>query len=520
MTTTPDSDSSYFFVPLGRERGGLLDLLGLAPGATDSEVGDALTVYRAKVKNDTRAKRRELKALVGEGQATAEQFKAQSDEWLAQENELLSQLNEIEAKRDQERAQQRSTERQGLRVMIRDSWEILTRGIAWTPDGLRALLAIPGPCPGTYADGLSAGSPARSDYPFDVQPRGLPANGPGAREDRPAHAFCRIVAREHGATWLTDLETALEARATTELGGIEGALQTGQIPKELAEEQRSEVEQRFAGQRSLLQRFRAQAEAAWVEAQRPGQAEDMQARRSLFDAIWVLAFACEEPPPPESILALLADLLPLADTIGSSTTPPAGDITTLEALCELVAARDVAVLRIADQLWALVGHTNRGRWRERVEAWHSELGRQSPLQNAGGAVQDPLDYERRFAALGPVVDAEHLKPRAPHGQLGEPEYPALSQPTVLSIDKLEKGDTEDLSGGPKRDAEQDPGAMLKALLGAMLASEGRAARKPESSPGVFRAGPGGGSGKPEELDLEDMFKALAAMKALLGEDLD
>ena len=53
--------TAYYFVPLGRERGGLLDLLGLPPDATLSEVEDKQAKYRQELQNVFRQNRKALK---------------------------------------------------------------------------------------------------------------------------------------------------------------------------------------------------------------------------------------------------------------------------------------------------------------------------------------------------------------------------------------------------------------------------------------------------------------------------
>ncbi|MEW6401484.1 MAG: hypothetical protein AB1649_06765 [Chloroflexota bacterium] len=136
----------------------------------------------------------------------------------------------------------------------------------------------------------------------------------------------------------------------------------------------------------------------------------------------------------------------------------------------------------ADLLWERQTGTNRALWQHKVENWIQEIQESGPT----------FKFETRTQK-----------------KAINPEFPALSMPTPLTIDKLEaEKDIETLEQGPQRQQPVPKRTLtLEEFLAAMTAQGGPASAADKPKPGQKKAGP-----DPDEL-LLDLLKKMAEAAA-------
>jgi len=74
---TKDMYASYYFVPLGRDRGGYFDLLKLPPTADQVQAINAEGIYINELEIAFKAKRKSLRDSLGSKKITQEEFDEQ-----------------------------------------------------------------------------------------------------------------------------------------------------------------------------------------------------------------------------------------------------------------------------------------------------------------------------------------------------------------------------------------------------------------------------------------------------------
>ena len=79
--------SRYYFVALGRERGGYLDTIGLPANASEIEVGKAEREYTLALQKEHKLSRKKLKATLEEKKITQEEFDAEAQKLAETENQ-------------------------------------------------------------------------------------------------------------------------------------------------------------------------------------------------------------------------------------------------------------------------------------------------------------------------------------------------------------------------------------------------------------------------------------------------
>ncbi len=116
------SVEDYWFVPLGRERGGLLDLLGLPPDVDEVTVGNANATYQKEVTNGWKRKAREEKKKLDAGELSKGVFDSRKAEFKSEADELLMKLNALVAKYDAKQAALRRRKNEGAEAADPDPW--------------------------------------------------------------------------------------------------------------------------------------------------------------------------------------------------------------------------------------------------------------------------------------------------------------------------------------------------------------------------------------------------------------
>ncbi len=114
MSGPSASTPEYYFVPLGRERGGYLDILGLPPDATEDEAGAKEGDYRLDLDKRFKTARKAIREKVKKGELTEQEFEKQS-KVLEEElkNRPLMALGELKSKFDAIQAERRGGENEG-----------------------------------------------------------------------------------------------------------------------------------------------------------------------------------------------------------------------------------------------------------------------------------------------------------------------------------------------------------------------------------------------------------------------
>jgi hypothetical protein len=103
----------YYFVPLGRERGGYLEFLGLPPDADLAAIAKAEVDYRNTLKNKLKEQRKPLLDQRNAKQITAEEYKAKDEELVAKNSKALAEFGELKQKFDRLQAERRKLAQQG-----------------------------------------------------------------------------------------------------------------------------------------------------------------------------------------------------------------------------------------------------------------------------------------------------------------------------------------------------------------------------------------------------------------------
>jgi len=131
------TSSEYYFVPLGREKGSLFDLLGLEPGASEAEVDKAKGQYKLQVENERRRKVRELVPRLDGDEITQEEFDARLEQWQTEADAKKTQLNLLwTAYSEGELAHKRGLKRDGKKIEEYVAWQEMECSLAREPQAL------------------------------------------------------------------------------------------------------------------------------------------------------------------------------------------------------------------------------------------------------------------------------------------------------------------------------------------------------------------------------------------------
>jgi len=114
---TKDIDAKYFFVPLGRERGGYLDLLKLPPTANLAQVINAENMYINELEGDFKIKKRKpLKESLKLKKITQEEFDEQVKVWKDEKTQATVELNKLKGNFRKAMAEKRKLANQGIQI--------------------------------------------------------------------------------------------------------------------------------------------------------------------------------------------------------------------------------------------------------------------------------------------------------------------------------------------------------------------------------------------------------------------
>lgn len=108
------SNENYYFVPMGREKGGYLDMLGLPPNATEVQAGQKEAQYLKEAKKEFKARRKAADEKLKAGEITREQFDAQVLEYEKEKDEKLKKLNKLKESFKAAQAQRRKLASEGV----------------------------------------------------------------------------------------------------------------------------------------------------------------------------------------------------------------------------------------------------------------------------------------------------------------------------------------------------------------------------------------------------------------------
>jgi hypothetical protein len=141
MTTL--EDNSYYFVSLGRERGGLLDVLGLPPNASELEIGNKEAEYKKRCQSELKNQLKEFNKRLQTGEITKEEVETKTAELKEQKEGKLTKLNEVRAKFDKQLAERRIRRREGKTIDDESGWSELLTAFPLGNAILDALLMAP-----------------------------------------------------------------------------------------------------------------------------------------------------------------------------------------------------------------------------------------------------------------------------------------------------------------------------------------------------------------------------------------
>lgn len=145
MSDNPEN-VDFFFVSLGREPGGLLDLLQLPASADEMVVQTKIGDYRKDLESTFKGKRKELREPLKNGGITQEQFDEQVKTWQQEWDDKLAAFNQLKEAFDLKIAEQRRLATEGLvdDTMI---WFPMLESLKANPGALWRLLWRVGPTP-------------------------------------------------------------------------------------------------------------------------------------------------------------------------------------------------------------------------------------------------------------------------------------------------------------------------------------------------------------------------------------
>ena len=104
----------FYFITLGREPGGYLDVLGLGLNAGKGEIGTKEREFRQKIKKETKEKIRALNERLKSKEITKDEFNTQSEQYQEEQTRRLSEINDLKKGYEEEISQRRKNNNLGL----------------------------------------------------------------------------------------------------------------------------------------------------------------------------------------------------------------------------------------------------------------------------------------------------------------------------------------------------------------------------------------------------------------------
>ncbi len=420
----PPTVGEYYFVPLGRERGGYLDLVELPPTATGVEASKAELAYRTSLERDFKTRRKGLRERHKADELTKEEFDAAVDEhkaiWEAKKTEL-NKKKEVFTAQEAER-RRLANEGKADETIV---WDEMYRAFDDRPgelfERLRRACLPRVPWGGVCAIASAWVRPGgrRRRQSAKARPRSRRRGSAEAIAPADAERQLRSMLGEGAGAEGADLagaELAFRRRLEGPVKQAQSALEGCRSARRVKRQKLERLEERLA----VVTRQRDDA-LARLEALRAAMMHG-----DGTDGPWEESyFRDEESDEPRGLCAER----PLRQ----------GEPVPLVRLRGLALEGALVGLLAADIVWGGLTGTNRAHWSAFIERTAVELDRIGP--------------SLRTRAVGAPED---------------PPFPGLSEPFALAIEGLIAHEVEDLSRLPERGISDrlrrpDIGALLAAL---------------------------------------------------------
>jgi hypothetical protein len=411
MTDAKGKKGDYYFVPLGRERGGFLDRLALPPDADAKQVAAKEREYRKRIAEQSNQERKKWAEELEARNITQEEFEAKVEAIRSEKTRRETEINELKKKFRASQADRRALENSGRRDTT-SAWADLIDSFP-TPHAFWQFLVALRPLPRFSAEHLDA-----------LLQRWLTSVGPGRLvagrqpEDQSLDLAADLAlldsnARKRREKWFRDLLQRSEARRKKELGE---QVEAGTLS-------RTDAADALTAHREGLKR-------AWEVFLR-----ELAAARS----------AVGRPSPPA------AGPSPGAANGFAHHGLFVAERIDLRTLAGLVAERDAIALLAADALWHELQGTNRGFWRRQVAAWTEEIAR-----------------------LGPDLEPQCKQPSAAAARPEFPSLSQPLDRTIDRLEAAELGELAQQPDRKKPGPDQplpDLDRLFRALLGRSMAGQ-------------------------------------------------
>ena len=113
---TESRANRYYFVPLGREKGGYLELLELPPTVSLGEAKNAERLYKKGLEKEFRRKRKSLRESLSKKEITQEEFDERVKKWEDKKTQKNVELNKLNQTFQNAQAEKRKLAHMGLRM--------------------------------------------------------------------------------------------------------------------------------------------------------------------------------------------------------------------------------------------------------------------------------------------------------------------------------------------------------------------------------------------------------------------
>jgi len=331
-------------VPLGRERGGLLDFLGLPPDARVGEVGKKKTQRMNKISQDFIDQRKSLREKLAAKEITQQEFDAEVEKLEEIKNKAKLKLNELQSKFDALQAEKRGAKNAG-RQEDEAIWLEMYR---FTPD------------PTELTNFL-----------------GLPSTADEDEITRKIVEYLRSVERA-----FKEQRKALKKERDEDktISPQEYDAKRQKLEEELTKKELklNELKNKYDIQRT------EQPCKLWRFLLRPRRLAHVPLSLLLeIEQHWIGPHVHGQRSaagPPQAF-----------DRLASQLFSARGPVD-LTALAALVTERDLICLLAADALWGEIRYTNREHWRACVEQWATEVAVLGPCLQHEASGPAPPDY--------------------------------------------------------------------------------------------------------------------------------
>ena len=425
MSSSGERHADYYFVPLGREPGGYLDVLGMPPDASPGDIGARDSAYRKELLQEFKDSRRRYRLRLKRGQVTEAEYKAEEARLEQVKNDKEVQLNKLKTKFEGANSERRGV---GAAGQLSDdaAWFEMYRPFFPTPPSHPYLEALSLPPDATPEEIEAADAAFRSRvaeaHESEIAGLPQPEEYDAAEKDR--------------ADGLKTLEKARDERLA-ELDKLRADYgRVCEAEPERRERLRDEFWRWLFQHRALTripQEWREEAIQKWITGRR-------------------------RPPKGES--------LPPFSLLPSSRCTPS-DCPDLTSVSELLLERDLLLLLAADALWGELKHTNRATWQEQLEVWITEAQSLGPhfnhdSQTRGAQPDSYFASCRRTDLTIDHLEADDMAEFAQGPQRGPKADSRLDLAAMLAA--LMGDGAEDVSGAdPEQAAAPSADALLEFL---------------------------------------------------------